>query len=85
MRVFAIVGILITVVIVGFVAAKYLNAVTAPTTAVPDVQTPYGVVGGTLNPTNVIDTTLGIASMDHERQREMLNMMDNIGGVNSAP
>ena len=79
MRVLAIAGTLITVVIIGFMTVMYLNAATAPVTSIPEVQTPYGTVGGASNPANVIDTARGIASMDRVRQQEMQNMMDRIG------
>ena len=85
MRVFAVVGTLITVVIIGFMAVMYLNAATAPVTAIPETKTPYGTVGGSSNPANVIDTTRKIASMDHARQQDMKNMLDKIGGANTSP
>ena len=85
LRVFAIAGTLITVVIIGFMVVMYLNAATAPVTGIPEAQTPYGTVGGSSNPTNVVDTTRSIASMDHARQQDMENMLDKIGGANAAP
>ena len=85
MRVFLIVGTLITVVIIGLMAAMYFNAATAPVTAIPETQTPYGTLGGSSNPANVIDTTRRIASMDRERQHDMQNMLDRIGGANTSP
>ena len=85
MRVFAIAGTLITVAIIGFTAAMYFKAVSAPVTSIPETQTPYGAVGGSSNQTNVIDTAREIASMDRERQRDMQDMLDRIGGANTTP
>ena len=85
MRVFAIVGALITVVIIGFMAATYFRTATAPVTAIPETQTPYGTIGGSSNQTNAVDTARGIASMDRERQRDMQNMLDRIGGADTTP
>jgi len=85
LKVFAIVGILITVVIIGFMAAMYLNSAVAPVTVVPEVETPYGTVGGGSNPANAIDLARGIASMDRERQQEMQKIVDNLGGANANP
>jgi hypothetical protein len=85
LRIFAIVGTLITVVIIAVMAVMYLNAATAPMTNVPEVKTPYGTVGGQSNPANVIDTARGIASMDRERQQDMQNIMNRIDGAGASP
>ena len=85
LRVFAIVGTLITVAIIGFMAAMYIKAATAPVTSIPETQTPYGTVGGASNPSNVIDTARGIASIDRLRQQDMQNMINRIGGSDTTP
>jgi len=81
LRTFAIVGTLITVVIIGILTVIYLTAATAPMANMPEVRTPYGNIGGTANPGNVIDTTREIASMDKNRTQEMQNMLNKIDGA----
>jgi hypothetical protein len=85
LRSITIIGTLITVAIIGIMAAMYLNAATAPVTNMPEVQTPYGTVGGSNNPANAIDTARGIASMDKARQQDMQDMLNKIDGVNTNP
>ena len=85
LKIFAIAGTLITVVIIGLMAAMYFKTATAPVTGIPETQTPYGTIGGSSNPANVIDTAREIASMDRERQRDMQNMMNRIGGLDTTP
>jgi hypothetical protein len=85
LRVFTIAGTLITVVIIALLAVMYLNAATAPVTDIPRVETPYGAVGGTENPGNIIDTARGIASMDKNRTQDLQNMMDGTSGAGTNP
>jgi hypothetical protein len=80
LKVIAIVGTLITVVIIGFAAAMYLNAATAPViTALP-----AGEGGGSADPQNAIDAARSIVSMDKDRQRDMQDIMDKIDGAGSG-
>ena len=85
MKIFAIAGTLITVVIIGFLAATYFQTISTPVTSIPETQTPYGITGSPSSQTNVIDTAREIASMDRERQREMQNIIDRIEGANTTP
>ena len=85
MKIFGIVGTLMAVAIIGFMAALYFNTVTSPVTSAPAVITPYGTVGGSSSTSNVIDTARGLVSMDRERQHEMQNMLNRIGGANITP
>jgi hypothetical protein len=85
LRVFALAGTLITAAIIAVLAVMYLNAATAPATNMPRVETPYGTVGGTENPGNIIDTARGIASMDKNRTQEMQNMLDGTSGAGTGP
>ncbi|MDR3279228.1 MAG: hypothetical protein LBT23_01840 [Synergistaceae bacterium] len=78
MRIFTIIGTLITVVIIGFMAAMYLNTATAPVTNVPRVETPYGTIGQDA-PGNAIDTARSIVSVDRNRQQDMQNRLDRLG------
>ena len=78
MRVFAILGTLVTVLIIGFMAAMYLRASTVPLTGVPQVETPYGSVGGATNPMNAVDTARKLVSLDNARQNDMQNQMDRM-------
>jgi hypothetical protein len=80
LRILGIVGALITVVIIGFAAVIYLNAATAPVTGIPEVNTPYGSIGGASNPGNVIDTAREIASFDKNRTQDMQNILDRMDG-----
>jgi hypothetical protein len=76
LKAITIIGTLITVVVIGFVAAMYLNAATAPAVK-PSVRD----AGGSANPQNAVDLARDIVSMDKDRQREMQNIMDKIDGA----
>jgi hypothetical protein len=80
LKVIAIIGTLITVVIIGFAAAMYLNAATAPVVNLPSATDG----GGSPNPQNAIDAARSIVSMDKNRQRDMQDIMDKIDGVGSG-
>ena len=77
MKAITIIGTLITVVVIGFVAAMYLNAATVPVINAPSVRD----AGGSANPQNAVDLARDIVSMDKDRQREMQNIMDKIDGA----
>jgi hypothetical protein len=81
LRIFAIVGTLVTVLIIGFMAAMYLRASTAPMTSVPRVETPYGSVGGETNPMNAVETARNLVSIDKARQNDMQNQMNRMNEV----
>ena len=85
MRIFSIVGLLLTVVIVGIMAAVFFKSATAPITTIPEIQTSTGTVGGATNPASVIDTARGIASKDQDRQREMQSIIGNLEGAGGTP
>ncbi|MDR1509593.1 MAG: hypothetical protein LBS53_08145 [Synergistaceae bacterium] len=78
MRIFAIIGTIVTVLIIGFMAAMYISASTAPMTVVPSVETPYGSAGGETNQMNAVDTARSLVSLDKARQRDMQNQMDRM-------
>jgi hypothetical protein len=78
LRIFAIVGTLVTVSIIAFTAAMYLRATTAPMTGVPQVETPYGSAGGETNPMNAVDAARNLVSLDKARQDDMRNQMDRM-------
>ena len=80
MKAITIIGTLITVVIIGFAAAMYLNAATAPVIEVPSMGSP----DGSANPQNAVDAARSIVSMDKERQRGMQDIMDKIDGVGTG-
>jgi hypothetical protein len=81
MKIIMIIGTLITVVIIAFATVMYLNAATAPITNMPQIDTPYGNVGGAANPQNAIDLARSVVSMDKNRQQDMQNIMDQIDGA----
>ena len=85
MRIFSIVGVLITTVIIGLMAAMYFKTVTSPVTSIPEAASPYGTAGGSPNPSNVIDAAREITSMDRERQQDIQNMLNRIEGANTTP
>jgi len=85
LRIFSIMGILITVAIIGVMMAAYFKTITSPVTSMPEVNTPYGTVGGPSNQVNLVDTAREIASMDRERQQDMQNMLNRIEGANTTP
>ena len=85
MRIFSIVGVLITTVIIGLMAAMYFKTATSPVTSIPEAPAPYETAGSSPNPANVIDTAREIASMDLERQQDMQNMLNRMGGANTTP
>jgi hypothetical protein len=82
LKAITIIGTLITVIVIGYVAVTYLNAATAPVINVPSVNAPYG--DGSENPQNAIDAARSIVSMDKDRQRDMQNIMDKIDGVGTG-
>jgi hypothetical protein len=80
LKVIAIIGTLVTVVIIGFAAAMYLNAATVPVISMPSV----GDGSGSANPQNAIDAARSIVSVDKDRQRGMQDIMDKIDGVETG-
>jgi hypothetical protein len=79
MRVFSIVGLLITLVIVGWLSATYLAAVTGRG-GLPNDPAVSSQGGGTESSgmdvtTSPIDRARELASMDRERQRQMENFI----------
>jgi hypothetical protein len=81
LRIFAIVGTLVTVLIIGFMAAMYFRASTAPISSVPSVETPYGNIGGETNQMNAVDTARNIVSIDNARQNDLQNQMDRMDEI----
>jgi hypothetical protein len=80
LKVFAIIGTLITVVIIGFAAAMYLNEATAPV-----VNMPRAADGdSSANPQNAVDAARSIVSMDKKRQMDMQDIMDKIDGAGTG-
>jgi hypothetical protein len=78
LKVITIIGTLITVIVIGFAAAVYLNAATAPVTiALPE----GGAAGSSANPQNAIGAARSIVSMDKSRQQDMQNIMDKMDGT----
>jgi hypothetical protein len=80
LRTFTIVGLLATVAIIAVLTAVNMNAMTAPATNIPSVETPYGNIGGG-GAGSVVDTARDIASMDRERVREMQDIINRTDGA----
>jgi hypothetical protein len=81
LRIFTIIGTLVAVLAIGFMAAIYFRAATAPMTSIPPTETPYGNIGGDTNPMNAIDTARNLVSIDNARQHDMQNQMDRMNEI----
>jgi hypothetical protein len=78
LKTITIIGTLITLAIIGFVAAMYLNAATAPVITLPSAG------DGPANPQNAVDAARSVVSMDKDRQRDMQDIMNKIDGVGTG-
>jgi hypothetical protein len=84
-RIFALVGLLVTVAVIGFAAATYLSFITGPMTSVPDIAGPGGSGGDPAAEYNAVDRARMVVSMDRERQRVLPDQMDRLDGVTGSP
>lgn len=85
MRMFSIIALVLSVLIVGWLAAGYLASVTGSTMAVQMAPSVTGAAPETdgggpveVRMTAPIDRANEIASMDQERQRQMQKQMDEL-------
>ncbi|MDR1965159.1 MAG: hypothetical protein LBQ36_00495 [Synergistaceae bacterium] len=91
MRVFAIVGLLVTVAIIGFLAAAFLSQATRPMTAIPADVLPAGksadsdIGGASPRQGNAIDAARAVASVDRARQQEAQELMNRMDGITGNP
>jgi hypothetical protein len=81
LKAITIIGTLITVLVIGFAAAMYLRAATAPVTNAPSMSVPYEDGGGSVNRQNAVGAARSVASMDKDRQRDIRDIMDKIDGA----
>jgi hypothetical protein len=83
LRILSIIGLLVTVAIIGWFAATYLSVAAGP------VQFPSSVEssrdGAETSAQSAIDRARSVVSMDKERQLRMQSQMDRLNGAAGEP
>lgn len=77
MRIFSIIGLLITVLIIGWLASTYLSVATRPVSVPDSMDSPSGGGSGT-SVQSVVDRARIVVSIDNERQRQLQDQIDGI-------
>jgi TolA-binding protein len=78
LRIFSIIGLLITVLIIGWLASTYLSVATRPISVPDSMDSPSG--GSETTVQSVVDRARVVVSIDNERQRQLQDQFDALNG-----